>query len=151
MSDPSDEVLAAINDAEDYEFVFRSAPSGGRPTPEAAEKQERPGQPGKNEGERAGLVGRDPYWSPSSPPTPNASGCLCGTCEPDALVYEDDEPAPRPAAVTDLRERLGALLAKWDEDVKGYPKNALGGYARAAVRCCARELRAALAEPGDTP
>ena len=32
-----------------------------------------PGQPGKNEGERAGLTGRDSFASPSSPPRPRSS------------------------------------------------------------------------------
>ena len=39
------------------------------------------------------------------------------------------------------------LLAKWEEDVQGYPQTEGGLFAKAAVQLCAAELRQALGMP----
>jgi len=51
-------------------------------------------------------------------------------------------PVTEPAAV---RVAVDTVTKQWDMDQSGYPNSVIGNAAAAAVRCCARELRAALA------
>ena len=76
-------------------------------------------------------------------------------------TFSDDEAAEAgsaiiaahdPAASDDtLSGSLESLAALWEKQAAAYPAEDGGYIAAAAVRCCARELRARLADGGKTP